>query len=176
MRIWSRTYASAERFATEHGCVAHKTVEGAVKDADIICTVTFDKTPVLQAGWVKPGAHINGRESLRCLLFWHMLLSLIYHLIPLLYFACFLTWLSTWGWLRAISMWYMSISSWSYFKLGPTAQRAHDAITTSPLRQNDIATSFWRNYDVIIASWVRWNRKYKDYVYRKMLVQEYLKK
>ena len=37
------------------------------------------------------------------------------------------------------------------------SQRAHDAITTSLLRQNDVvATSFWRKNDVIIASCARW--------------------
>ena len=36
------------------------------------------------------------------------------------------------------------------------SQRAHDAITTSSSRQNDVATSFWRNNDFIIASYARW--------------------
>ena len=34
--------------------------------------------------------------------------------------------------------------------------RIHDAIIASLLRQNDVATSFWRNNDVIVASRVRW--------------------
>ena len=34
-------------------------------------------------------------------------------------------------------------------------QRTHDAIITVLLRQNDVATSFWRNNDIIIASCVR---------------------
>ena len=34
-------------------------------------------------------------------------------------------------------------------------QRTHDAIITPLLRQNDVATSFWRNNDVIVASRVR---------------------
>ena len=36
------------------------------------------------------------------------------------------------------------------------AQRMHRAIITSFLRQNDVATSFWRKIDVIVASYVRW--------------------
>ena len=36
------------------------------------------------------------------------------------------------------------------------AQRSHDLIITSLLRQNDVATSFWRNNDVIFTSCVRW--------------------
>ena len=31
-----------------------------MKDADVIVTVTSSSVPVLQAQWVKPGAHING--------------------------------------------------------------------------------------------------------------------
>ena len=36
------------------------------------------------------------------------------------------------------------------------AQWTHSGIITSFLRQNDIATSFWRKIDVIVASYVRW--------------------
>ena len=32
----------------------------------------------------------------------------------------------------------------------------HDAIKTSLLRQNDVATSFWRSNDIIIAPRIRW--------------------
>ena len=39
-----------------------------------------------------------------------------------------------------------------------TFQRTHDAIITSPLRQNDVATSFWRNNDVVIALCDHWDR------------------
>ena len=35
------------------------TAEAAVRDADIICTLTPSKEPFLMAEWVKPGAHIN---------------------------------------------------------------------------------------------------------------------
>ena len=37
-----------------------------------------------------------------------------------------------------------------------STQRWHGAKITSLLSQNDVATSFWRNNDVIIASCVRW--------------------
>ena len=37
-------------------------------------------------------------------------------------------------------------------KLTEPSQRTHDAIMTSLLRQNNVATSFWRNNDVVIAS------------------------
>ena len=35
-------------------------------------------------------------------------------------------------------------------------KRAHDAIITPLLRQNDVATSFWRNDDLAIASCAYW--------------------
>ena len=35
-------------------------------------------------------------------------------------------------------------------------QRTYDVITTSLLRQNDIATSFWRDNYIIITSFARW--------------------
>ena len=47
------------------GAKACESVEEAVKDADIICTVTFATTPVLMAKWIKPGAHINGNVIIR---------------------------------------------------------------------------------------------------------------
>ena len=36
-----------------------KTPEEAVRGADIICTVTQAREPVLMGEWLKPGAHIN---------------------------------------------------------------------------------------------------------------------
>ena len=39
--------------------VVCETAREAVADADIICTLTPAREPVLQGAWVKPGAHIN---------------------------------------------------------------------------------------------------------------------
>lgn len=60
VRVWSRTPANAQRFAQEIGAKVFETPEQAVKDADVICTVTFATTPIVQQEWIKPGAHING--------------------------------------------------------------------------------------------------------------------
>ena len=35
------------------------TAQQAVEGADIVCTVTQAKEPILQGAWLKPGAHIN---------------------------------------------------------------------------------------------------------------------
>ena len=58
--VWSRTFESAEKFAKEIKATACNTVQEAVKDADVIVTVTGAVTPILKAEWVKHGAHING--------------------------------------------------------------------------------------------------------------------
>jgi ornithine cyclodeaminase/alanine dehydrogenase-like protein (mu-crystallin family) len=61
VRVWSRTHDNAKAFAAEIGAKACDTVEEAVRDADIICTATASRTPLLKSEWVKAGAHINGR-------------------------------------------------------------------------------------------------------------------
>ena len=39
--------------------IAAGAAESAVRDADVIVTATNARTPVLEVGWVRPGAHIN---------------------------------------------------------------------------------------------------------------------
>jgi ornithine cyclodeaminase/alanine dehydrogenase-like protein (mu-crystallin family) len=34
-------------------------VEEAIKDADIICTVSAAREPILKGAWVRPGTHVN---------------------------------------------------------------------------------------------------------------------
>lgn len=63
--VWSPTREKAERFAQKsrekYGVEVNvcDCARNAVKDADIICTLTPSKTPILEKDWVKPGAHIN---------------------------------------------------------------------------------------------------------------------
>ena len=56
---YTRAFVESEsgRFDTE--IVATRTAEEAVADADIICTVTPAREPILMLNWVKAGAHIN---------------------------------------------------------------------------------------------------------------------
>ncbi len=64
VRVWSRTAASADRFAAEmapHTGVpirAEPSAEAAVRNADIIVLVTASPEPVLFDRWVRDGAHI----------------------------------------------------------------------------------------------------------------------
>ena len=65
VRVWSRSRAHAERFALEEAKsagVAIEVAEGAeaaVKGADLICTTTSSKEPVLEGKWLAAGAHVN---------------------------------------------------------------------------------------------------------------------
>lgn len=62
MRIWNHTYEKARKLATDLGpeVLSVKEAKDAVKDADIIVTVTNSSTPILYAAWVRAGVHING--------------------------------------------------------------------------------------------------------------------
>jgi len=60
IRIASRTVASAEKLAAEWPlATAVETAEEAVRGADVVCTVTNSREPVLEHGWLKEGAHVN---------------------------------------------------------------------------------------------------------------------
>jgi ornithine cyclodeaminase/alanine dehydrogenase-like protein (mu-crystallin family) len=65
VRIYSRSEENRANFVNKMKpfvkarLVSITTAEKAVRDADIICTITSAKTPVVFGEWLKPGAHIN---------------------------------------------------------------------------------------------------------------------
>jgi ornithine cyclodeaminase len=61
----ARARAYADREAARHGVPveACASVEDAVRGADIVCTVTSAREPVLRAEWLSPGVHINAVGS-----------------------------------------------------------------------------------------------------------------
>ncbi len=65
VRVWSRTRESAERFAIEQGArhairiEVCADAESAVRGADLVCTTTSAREPVLLGRWLAPGAHVN---------------------------------------------------------------------------------------------------------------------
>lgn len=69
VRVWSRRPESARTFAAEagerHGLRIEAVAEpaAAVAGADIVCTLTSSRIPVLQGGWLAPGAHVNAVGS-----------------------------------------------------------------------------------------------------------------
>jgi len=71
IRVWSQTKANAETFAKEIGArlvlsgAKGFSAEDAVRDADVIVTVTSSKTPVLRGAWLKRGCHVNAVGACR---------------------------------------------------------------------------------------------------------------
>jgi len=62
--VWSPMVEHAKRFAQEFGAIA-MSAEEAVRDADVVVTVTSSKEPVLQGDWLKPGCHVNAVGACR---------------------------------------------------------------------------------------------------------------
>lgn len=65
VRIWGRDTARAKAFARENAALSPVSIEictdvtETVRDADLICTVTAAREPVLESGQITKGAHIN---------------------------------------------------------------------------------------------------------------------
>jgi ornithine cyclodeaminase len=65
VRVWSPDGARARSFAERHGARLNLKVEVvasaelAVRDADLICTTTSAREPILRGDWLAEGAHVN---------------------------------------------------------------------------------------------------------------------
>lgn len=57
--VWSRTDATARAFAADTGAEVAGTPEEVVSKADVLCTLTPAKDPVVQGEWFHPGLHVN---------------------------------------------------------------------------------------------------------------------
>jgi ornithine cyclodeaminase/alanine dehydrogenase-like protein (mu-crystallin family) len=63
IRVAGRNREKSARFAAELGCELATSVELAVRDADVVCTVTSSAVPVAERAWFKPGCHLNAVGS-----------------------------------------------------------------------------------------------------------------
>jgi ornithine cyclodeaminase len=69
VRVWSRNGGHARQFAERESrrysipVEVSSTVQEAVSNADIICTTTGSRDPILKGEWIPPGAHINAVGS-----------------------------------------------------------------------------------------------------------------
>jgi ornithine cyclodeaminase/alanine dehydrogenase-like protein (mu-crystallin family) len=63
LRIWSRTPEHAEALALESHAVACATVEEALDGADVVCTCTASREPIVRRAWLAPGTHVNAVGS-----------------------------------------------------------------------------------------------------------------
>jgi ornithine cyclodeaminase len=63
--VWGRSPERAAAFAAKMSAElglpvsASESAQAAVADADIICTVSSAKEPILEGRWVRPGTHLN---------------------------------------------------------------------------------------------------------------------
>jgi ornithine cyclodeaminase/alanine dehydrogenase-like protein (mu-crystallin family) len=66
-RVWSRTAEHAQAFAAEavapFPVEAVDSAETAVRDADVVVTVTSAREPIVERGWLAPGTHVNAVGS-----------------------------------------------------------------------------------------------------------------
>jgi ornithine cyclodeaminase/alanine dehydrogenase-like protein (mu-crystallin family) len=65
VRVWARDRDKAAAFASEQGAKhgiaieTSATVRNAVTGADLICTTTKARDPILEGDWLAPGVHLN---------------------------------------------------------------------------------------------------------------------
>jgi len=69
VRVASKDFARAQRFADRESkrqgiaIEPMRTIEAAVRGADIICTATSARDPVVAGDWLEPGSHVNAVGS-----------------------------------------------------------------------------------------------------------------
>ena len=63
LRVWSRTPEHAEALALEAHGVACDTAEEALDGADVVCTCTASRDPVVRRSWLAAGVHVNAVGS-----------------------------------------------------------------------------------------------------------------
>lgn len=57
--VWNRSPDAALAMAQDPRVTVAADLEAAVKQADIICTATMSKTPVVKGAWLQPGQHLD---------------------------------------------------------------------------------------------------------------------
>jgi ornithine cyclodeaminase/alanine dehydrogenase-like protein (mu-crystallin family) len=59
IRIWARRLEAAEELAGAVGATVAPSVDAALFGADVVCTTTSAKEPIVQRRWLAPGTHVN---------------------------------------------------------------------------------------------------------------------
>ncbi|HUG64027.1 MAG TPA: ornithine cyclodeaminase family protein [Gaiellaceae bacterium] len=63
IRIWSRRLEAAEKLAGEVGATVAPSVDAALFGAEVVCTTTAAKEPIVEKRWLARGAHVNAVGS-----------------------------------------------------------------------------------------------------------------
>lgn len=62
--LWARDFERAQAVAAEFdGVTPVESCEEAVRDADVVCTTTSSREPIVERAWLKSGVHINAVGS-----------------------------------------------------------------------------------------------------------------
>lgn len=59
VRIWARRLEAAEELAGEVGATVAPSVDAALFGAEVVCTTTGSREPVVEKRWLARGAHVN---------------------------------------------------------------------------------------------------------------------
>jgi ornithine cyclodeaminase len=59
IRIWARRVEAAEELAGEVGATVAPSADAALFGAEVVCTATSAKAPVVERRWLGPGTHVN---------------------------------------------------------------------------------------------------------------------
>jgi ornithine cyclodeaminase len=59
IRIWARRLEAAEELAGEVGATVAPSVDAALFGAEVVCTTTAAREPIVEARWLARGAHVN---------------------------------------------------------------------------------------------------------------------
>jgi len=57
--VWNRTADRAEALAAAVGATVVDSIEAATAEADVICTATMAKEPLIAGRWLRPGTHLD---------------------------------------------------------------------------------------------------------------------
>ncbi len=63
VRIWSRNLDAAEQLAIEVQAAVSPSPDAALFGAEVVCTTTSAREPIVEHRWLAPGAHINAVGS-----------------------------------------------------------------------------------------------------------------
>ena len=62
---WGRNTDKAAKFAEANGVGLARSLEAAVREADVVCTATSTTEPIIRREWIRPGCHLNAVGSSR---------------------------------------------------------------------------------------------------------------
>ena len=63
IRIWARNPDAAEQLAIEVGAIVSPSPDAALFGAEVVCTTTSAREPIVEHRWLSPGVHINAVGS-----------------------------------------------------------------------------------------------------------------